>query len=487
MAPVALRVNPDVDAGTHAKITTGRADNKFGVAYGAAAGLYAHAAGLPGIRPVGVALHIGSQVLSTAPYGAAFARAAELVRGLRAAGQAVELVDCGGGLGVGYRNEPAPGPGALAGAIRQAFGGLGVRVAVEPGRSIVAQAGVLLCSVLLGKRTGGRRFVVLDGAMNDLLRPAMYDAWHGIVPVGAAEAVLPVSPADVVGPVCETGGHVRARPVAAGAGGWGARGGAGRGRLRFGDELDLQCAAAGGDGDGGWGAVVGDPGAAGAGRVVGGRDGAGVARLTPKLRGLRAKRAAARAALWFEGVWPAVWPAFGLLWLFVIAALLGLPFFLPGWARLGLPVLVGLGVAGLAWWGLRRVAGPTADAVDRRLEREGGVRHRPLAAMQDRPAGARSGEAEAVWAAYQARLVREIGRLRVGRPRPGMARRDGWALRGLVLVALVAAAVVAGADGPGRLWAAVAPGGAGGGGGAGHGGAGLGGRRRPIPACRRCS
>ena len=204
-ARVALRINPDVDAGTHAKITTGRADNKFGIAYDAAAGLYAHAAGLPGIEPVGLALHIGSQILSTAPYRAAYARTAELVRALRAAGQTVSMVDCGGGLGIGYRNQPAPSAAALAGAIAQALGGMGLRLAIEPGRWLVGQAGVLLAAVLLQKRTGGRRFVVLDAAMNDLLRPAMYDAWHGVVPVGAVDAAAPVSAADLVGPVCETG------------------------------------------------------------------------------------------------------------------------------------------------------------------------------------------------------------------------------------------------------------------------------------------
>ena len=204
-AHVALRINPDVDAGTHAKITTGRADNKFGIAYDDAPGLYAHARTLPGIVPVGLALHIGSQILSTTPYRAAYARTAALVHTLREAGGTVDIVDCGGGLGIGYRNEPAPSPAALAGAIRLAFGGLGVRVAVEPGRWIVGQAGILLSQVLLEKRTGPRRFVVLDAAMNDLLRPAMYEAWHGVVPLSPVDAVAPVSPADLVGPVCETG------------------------------------------------------------------------------------------------------------------------------------------------------------------------------------------------------------------------------------------------------------------------------------------
>ena len=215
-AQVALRVNPDVDAGTHAKITTGKAENKFGIGCDAAAALYAHAAGLAGVEPVGLALHIGSQITSIGPYRAAFARAAGLVRDLRAGGQAVRTVDCGGGLGIGYRNEAEGSAAALAGAIAGAFGGLDVEVAVEPGRWLVGQAGVLLASVLLEKRTGGRRFVVLDAAMNDLLRPAMYDAWHGIVPLGAVDAVGDASPADVVGPVCESGdtfARRRALPV----------------------------------------------------------------------------------------------------------------------------------------------------------------------------------------------------------------------------------------------------------------------------------
>ncbi len=220
-ARVALRINPDVDAGTHAKITTGRADNKFGVAYDDAAALYAHAATLPGLRPIGLALHIGSQIMSMTPYRAAYARTADLVRALRSAGQTVEAVDCGGGLGIPYRNEPAATPAAFAGAIRMAFGGLDVRLAIEPGRWLAGPAGVLLASVILSKTTAGRRFVVLDAAMNDLARPAMYDAWHGIVPVSAVDAVRPALPADVVGPVCESGDTLaRSRalpPLAAGA------------------------------------------------------------------------------------------------------------------------------------------------------------------------------------------------------------------------------------------------------------------------------
>ena len=161
---VALRINPDVDAGTHAKITTGTAKDKFGIAYHEAATVYARAAALPGVEPVGLAVHIGSQILSTAPYRAAFARAAELVRTLRAAGLPVRRMDCGGGLGIGYRDEPGASPAALAGAIRAAFGGLDLEVMVEPGRWLVGPAGVLLAEVVLVK---GGRFVVLDAAMNE--------------------------------------------------------------------------------------------------------------------------------------------------------------------------------------------------------------------------------------------------------------------------------------------------------------------------------
>ncbi len=201
-APVVLRINPDVDAGTHAKITTGLAENKFGIAYAEAAALYAHAATLPGLRPVGLALHIGSQITALAPYRAAFARAAALVRDLRAAGQTVTRMDCGGGLGIGYRDEPGASPAAFAGALRAAFAGLDLHLMVEPGRWLVGPAGVLLASVVLTKNDG--RIVVLDGAMTELLRPAMYDAWHGILPLSAVRAAAPAGPVDVVGPVCES-------------------------------------------------------------------------------------------------------------------------------------------------------------------------------------------------------------------------------------------------------------------------------------------
>jgi diaminopimelate decarboxylase len=204
-ARIALRVNPDVDAGTHEKITTGRAQNKFGVPYTDAMALYRRACTLPGIEPVGLAAHIGSQILDLAPFRATYERLADLVRTLRAEGLPVSVVDCGGGLGIPYRGEPAPLPAAQAAAIRAALHNLDVRIVLEPGRWLVGSAGVLLASVLLGKQTSEARFVVIDAAMNDLVRPAMYDAWHGIVPVAATDAVAPLSPADIVGPVCESG------------------------------------------------------------------------------------------------------------------------------------------------------------------------------------------------------------------------------------------------------------------------------------------
>ncbi|WP_419899690.1 diaminopimelate decarboxylase [Roseomonas sp. USHLN139] len=206
LAPVALRVNPDVDARTHAKITTGKAENKFGIAFEDAAPLYARMASLPGIRPIGIATHIGSQITDgVSAFHAAYARLAEMIRGFRASGLPVERVDCGGGLGIPYRDEVAPPPEALAGAIKATLGGLGLPVMLEPGRWIAGPAGVLLASIVLQKQGSNRRFLVADAAMNDLIRPAMYEAWHGIVPLDPVRLADAVMPADIVGPVCESG------------------------------------------------------------------------------------------------------------------------------------------------------------------------------------------------------------------------------------------------------------------------------------------
>jgi diaminopimelate decarboxylase len=204
-ARIAIRVNPDVEAGGHAKIATGKADNKFGVSFAEAERLYANASNAAGLSPVGVACHIGSQITDLAPMEAAFGKMRGLVERLRGQGMAVERLDLGGGLGVPYFNMPTPpSPTDYAAMIGRVMQGLDIAFAFEPGRVIAANAGVLVARVQhVNARPEGRRFLVLDAAMNDLLRPAMYDAYHDIRPVRPRDGE-PVT-YDVVGPVCETG------------------------------------------------------------------------------------------------------------------------------------------------------------------------------------------------------------------------------------------------------------------------------------------
>jgi len=207
VAPVSLRINPDVDARTHAKISTGLKENKFGIAWDQARAVYARAAALPGLRVTGIDMHIGSQITDLQPFDDAFRLLTELVVALRADGHAIDHVDLGGGLGVPYRfdNDPPPDPRAYAEIARRHIGPLGLEVIVEPGRLIAANAGVLVTSVLYVKEGDHRNFTIVDAAMNDLLRPTLYDAWHDIRPVVLAAADAPRLVADVVGPVCETG------------------------------------------------------------------------------------------------------------------------------------------------------------------------------------------------------------------------------------------------------------------------------------------
>ena len=204
-AAVAIRVNPDVDARTHRKIATGRAGDKFGIALELVPDAYRRAGGLPGVDPVGLAVHIGSQLTDLEPFRDAFLRLAGLVRQLRQEGCAVVRLDLGGGLGVSYRSESPPSAADYAGLIREIFGGLGLALTLEPGRRLTADAGILVSRVIYMKESGGRRFAIVDAAMNDLLRPALYDAWHDIDPVRQPVPGGGMSIVDVVGPVCESG------------------------------------------------------------------------------------------------------------------------------------------------------------------------------------------------------------------------------------------------------------------------------------------
>ena len=203
-APMALRVNPDVDAKTHAKISTGLRQNKFGIAAEDAAAVARAAAGLEGVSLIGLAMHIGSQLTDLGPFELAFTRLAELTRALRADGHAIERLDLGGGLGIRYRDETPPLPEAYAAMVKRATAGLGCRLLLEPGRMMVGNAGIMVTRVIYVKHSGGRRFVIVDGAMNDLLRPAMYDAYHQIETAVAPPDDDIASPADIVGPICET-------------------------------------------------------------------------------------------------------------------------------------------------------------------------------------------------------------------------------------------------------------------------------------------
>ena len=206
--PVTIRVNPDVDARTHAKIATGKSENKFGIPLARAREAYREAASLPGLRVVGIDVHIGSQLTDLAPYEAAYRKVAELTHTLRADGHAIDRLDLGGGLGIPYHaasNEAPPLPKDYGEVVRRTVGSLGCEIVIEPGRLIAGNAGVLLSRVIYLKEGEGRDFLILDAAMNDLLRPAMYDAHHDIVPLRAPEPGELRRAYDVVGPVCETG------------------------------------------------------------------------------------------------------------------------------------------------------------------------------------------------------------------------------------------------------------------------------------------
>jgi diaminopimelate decarboxylase len=206
-ARIAIRVNPDVDARTHAKISTGKSENKFGIPISRALDVYSRARSLPGVVVTGVDMHIGSQIVDLRPFDDAFALLADFVRQLRADGHAIDHIDLGGGLGVPYRrdNDPPPHPELYADIVKRRTAGLDCWLALEPGRLIVGNAGILVTTTLYVKRGAGRNFVIVDAGMNDLIRPTLYEAHHDILPVVEPGDAAPRIFADIVGPVCESG------------------------------------------------------------------------------------------------------------------------------------------------------------------------------------------------------------------------------------------------------------------------------------------
>ena len=209
-APVSIRINPDVDPRTHAKISTGKKENKFGIPYEDARAAYARAAELPGLKPVGIDMHIGSQIIDLEPFDEAIKLLAELAMTLRGDGHEITHIDLGGGLGIPYHvgNDPPPLPDAYGAIVKKHTADLGMKVLVEPGRLIVGNAGILVTTVLFVKGGDHKNFVIVDAAMNDLIRPTLYEAYHDIRPVQEPEFDAPRITADVVGPVCETGDYL---------------------------------------------------------------------------------------------------------------------------------------------------------------------------------------------------------------------------------------------------------------------------------------
>jgi diaminopimelate decarboxylase len=206
-APITVRVNPDVDARTHEKIATGKKENKFGIPIARASEVYAEAARLPGLQVVGIDVHIGSQLTELEPFEQAYLKVADLTRRLRSEGHSITRLDLGGGLGIPYTrsNEAPPLPTEYGALIKRTVGDLGCEIEIEPGRLISGNAGILVAKVIYVKNGEGRDFLILDAAMNDLVRPSMYGAHHDIIPVAEPPVASPTQEFDVVGPVCETG------------------------------------------------------------------------------------------------------------------------------------------------------------------------------------------------------------------------------------------------------------------------------------------
>jgi diaminopimelate decarboxylase len=207
-ADITIRVNPDIDAGTHEKITTGRKENKFGIDIDLARDAFAKAGKLPNLRVVGVAMHIGSQLTTLDPYRAAIVRVRELIRALRGDGHRIDRFDIGGGLGIVYADEQPPSISAFMQVVGKETAGLGCELMFEPGRRLVGEAGVLVSEVILVKPGVSKTFVIVDAALNDLIRPTLYEAWHDIVPVRAPRPDAATIRCDIVGPICESGDYL---------------------------------------------------------------------------------------------------------------------------------------------------------------------------------------------------------------------------------------------------------------------------------------
>ncbi|MGV6811900.1 MAG: diaminopimelate decarboxylase [Brevirhabdus sp.] len=207
VAPITVRVNPDVDARTHAKIATGKSENKFGIPISRAREVYAMASAMKGLKIVGIDVHIGSQLTELEPFEEAYRKVADLTGALRDDGHTITRLDLGGGLGIPYTrsNEAPPLPSDYGALIQRTLGDLGCEIEIEPGRLISGNAGILVAGVIYVKSGEGRDFLILDAAMNDLIRPSMYDAHHDIVPVVEAAPGVELAPYDIVGPVCESG------------------------------------------------------------------------------------------------------------------------------------------------------------------------------------------------------------------------------------------------------------------------------------------
>jgi diaminopimelate decarboxylase len=207
VAPITVRVNPDVDAKTHAKIATGKSENKFGIPISRARDVYRMAGGMAGLDVIGIDVHIGSQLTELAPFELAYEKVAELTEQLRADGHTIRRLDLGGGLGIPYErtNEAPPLPSDYGAMVQRTLGHLGCEIEIEPGRLIAGNAGLMISEVIYVKSGEGRDFLILDGAMNDLIRPAMYDAHHDIIPVVEPAPGAEQQPYDIVGPVCESG------------------------------------------------------------------------------------------------------------------------------------------------------------------------------------------------------------------------------------------------------------------------------------------